>query len=689
MQRIIKYNTDLDHVPAQTITQQLYARDGAKGLSASNEAERSRIEPIFSSDLEFRAKLRQKVQNELRNSYSGLPSAQLASKLPPRSPSPQTQTQQNNPQQSTNNQQETQDELQLTSSKIKPNISIVNEQATDTGQGAQHVSVQISSPMSDAVGFQSNEDNIQSGQQTNQNNNINNSKAKRQLARSGAAANQASMMGKINTGEKSPFAELFADPNRQIKRSTFSPFSSKTVPQMSLGDNKTTGKNKRSASSSALAQRLGLDDEEEEEEQDGDDLIFDEPMQPEPQARNLIKNKMLTTQTIDIRKSQKIKSGEIKNKQTTGVKKSESGHLNDKQGNTTLNAQSSTAIQQQAARKEETQKETTPNKNKKKKKKKLLGRSILEATAERQQRLKEGKKVHKKPAIIFEGAGKTGGEKSIKMYKSPIRRQMEDVLMGPADDEEYDVLYQTSNGQYLNTISDGSFQYDELTAAAQAVGQEMLGSQAIKNRSQSAGVNTSTNFSSNNPPSNSQQQQLRRSSAMTKESTYYQGSRPQSSVQWTESVIIQDGHTRPMTSTDITMSSYNPSNAQRRRRHPMTITKKLEPNNVRAQDNLENEREIEDASLQKYVHLGIASPAYSVTEFQKFMVKTQVESDSAGKKEKKTQEFQEEGLMKRYNEKVVTDMKVGRQLPVSGQFVMEVKKIIGGGADKSLDNIVV
>lgn len=75
-----------------------------------------------------------------------------------------------------------------------------------------------------------------------------------------------------------------------------------------------------------------------------------------------------------------------------------------------------------------------------------MGRSILEATAERQQRLKEGKKVHKKPAIIFEGAGKTGGEKSIKMYKSPIRRQMEDVLMGPADDEEYDVLYQTSNG---------------------------------------------------------------------------------------------------------------------------------------------------------------------------------------------------------------------------------------------------
>ncbi|KAA6371402.1 MAG: putative CAMK family protein kinase, partial [Streblomastix strix] len=90
--------------------------------------------------------------------------------------------------------------------------------------------------------------------------------------------------------------------------------------------------------------------------------------------------------------------------------------------------------------------------------------------------------------------------------------------------------------------------------------------------------------------------------------------------------------------------------------------------------NLENEREIEDASLQKYVHLGIASPAYSVTEFQKFMVKTQVESDSAGKKEKKTQEFQEEGLMKRYNEKVVTDMKVGRQLPVFGIVLQPLGK---------------
>ncbi|KAA6324684.1 MAG: hypothetical protein EZS28_054161, partial [Streblomastix strix] len=97
-----------------------------------------------------------------------------------------------------------------------------------------------------------------------------------------------------------------------------------------------------------------------------------------------------------------------------------------------------------------------------------------------------------------------------------------------------------------------------------------------------------------------------------------------------------------------------PSLATRRSGHsriPMMVTKKLEPNNERALDDIVNEKEVEDASLQKYVHLGIASPSYSVTQFQKFMVKTQQETDSSEKGEINKSEDEKHLLMKTFNEK--------------------------------------
>ncbi|KAA6362837.1 MAG: hypothetical protein EZS28_041635, partial [Streblomastix strix] len=41
-------------------------------------------------------------------------------------------------------------------------------------------------------------------------------------------------------------------------------------------------------------------------------------------------------------------------------------------------------------------------------------------------------------------------------------------------------------------------------------------------------------------------------------------------------------------------------------------------------------------------------------------------------------------LMKTFNEKQITELKNVRQLPISGKFVMEVKKTIGG-ADQGKD----
>ena len=76
----------------------------------------------------------------------------------------------------------------------------------------------------------------------------------------------------------------------------------------------------------------------------------------------------------------------------------------------------------------------------------------------------------------------------------------------------------------------------------------------------------------------------------------------------------------------------------------------------------------------RYTHLGIASPATSVTEFHRFMVKTKMENDASDEKVAAERRQKDKAILKRYNEKQVSGMKYTRQIPVSGSFVMEVRK---------------
>ncbi|KAK2952791.1 hypothetical protein BLNAU_12259 [Blattamonas nauphoetae] len=119
-----------------------------------------------------------------------------------------------------------------------------------------------------------------------------------------------------------------------------------------------------------------------------------------------------------------------------------------------------------------------------------------------------------------------------------------------------------------------------------------------------------------------------------------------------------------------------------KKRRPMVVARAFEPNNEMAVDSLPNEREIEDASLQKYTHQGIAAPPRAVAEFQRFMVETRMESHEEGSKSLKADVQKKNDLMKRKNEKGVTEKKYTRQLPASGAYVMEVKKKTESGKEE-------
>ena len=62
------------------------------------------------------------------------------------------------------------------------------------------------------------------------------------------------------------------------------------------------------------------------------------------------------------------------------------------------------------------------------------------------------------------------------------------------------------------------------------------------------------------------------------------------------------------------------------------------------------------------------------------MVKTKLESERTGERTAAERRQRDQAVLRRYNERQVSEMKYTRQVPVSGAFVMEVRKTIGGGA---------
>ncbi|KAK2952785.1 hypothetical protein BLNAU_12253 [Blattamonas nauphoetae] len=87
-------------------------------------------------------------------------------------------------------------------------------------------------------------------------------------------------------------------------------------------------------------------------------------------------------------------------------------------------------------------------------------------------------------------------------------------------------------------------------------------------------------------------------------------------------------------------------------------------------------------TLNGYTHQGIAAPPRAVAEFQRFMVETRMESHEEGSKSLKADVQKKNDLMKRKNEKGVTEKKYTRQLPASGAYVMEVKKKTESGKEE-------
>ncbi|KAK2941866.1 hypothetical protein BLNAU_23206 [Blattamonas nauphoetae] len=324
-------------------------------------------------------------------------------------------------------------------------------------------------------------------------------------------AGQANPSGTITRDNQmqhtqSPFAAMFSDPDRHVKHSTFSPFSSKVIPSKQSKEAKHMTEEEREIA--ALEEEIL---EESEDEDDGDDFFI-----PAEETR-------------------------------------------------------------------------------KKGKQKRIGRSIVDATFTKKTNAPKQKPVESKAMKM------TG----VKLYKSQIREEMEDTLMGavPESDNE---------------------------GEAEAT------------------------------------QPMERSMDRQHDPQYIPcfDSSGKARPEWEQTQMGMSGTRR----------------RRMRRTHPMMLSRSLEPGNERATD--DGGRELEDATLQKYTHCGIQPPSSAVTQFQRFMVETKNEQSSAAGANKRESEIKKTNIMKRYNEKLTNQKKHTRVIPASGQFKMEVRKVLGGGSKK-------
>ncbi|KAA6401175.1 MAG: hypothetical protein EZS28_003302 [Streblomastix strix] len=469
--RLVKYTSDLAPQEQTSMTKSLYQNQDI-GSNGQALNDKMRLEPILSTDQQLRQQIRRKVKKELGVNGSNQPY----------------------------------------DDGLNDDDDVEQPQTPDLGASG------------DMKGAEGGGDKIGGGR----------AKGICQIAAQ-QQINSGNLLGMgMKPQTRSPFAEVFSDPDRQSKRGEFSPFSSKTVPQM---DAQANAQQKKGNKRVEQAKELGIPlDQDEEEEEDGEDLNFED--------------------------------------------------FSAKQDNVDIGFN-----------------------GKKKKKNKRADRSIVEAM---EKKVEERHEKNVSSSVVLGGGGGTGlgaakekknkkqskilppnarslGEKNINLYKSPIRKQMEGVLMGTIfegqevfdeDQEEEEGTGSVSGGEQQNITPTERTVALRQSVAAQSQTAQSIGGQSIGGQSgiQTYGASYTTRSDGNNLPSLA----TRRS-----------------------------GHSRI----------------------PMMVTKKLEPNNERALDDIVNEKEVEDASLQKYVHLGIASPSYSVTQFQKFMVKTQQETDSSEKGE--------------------------------------------------------
>ncbi|KAK2953512.1 hypothetical protein BLNAU_11512 [Blattamonas nauphoetae] len=144
-------------------------------------------------------------------------------------------------------------------------------------------------------------------------------------------------------------------------------------------------------------------------------------------------------------------------------------------------------------------------------------------------------------------------------------------------------------------------------------------------------------------------------------------------------------HTPNINSPRFGQTRKSPQKSPHKKR-PLIVTRLMEPSNTRAVGEVKHQREIEDATLAKYVHIGIAAPPVSVAQYQRFMAETAAEVEGQDQNKVRTKALKRNDALKLFAERDLNDHKYGRQIPADNKFVLEVRKpLISGGKKEGVE----
>ncbi|KAH7818631.1 uncharacterized protein MONOS_8391 [Monocercomonoides exilis] len=468
--------------------------------------------------------------------------------------------------------------------------------------------------------------------------------------------------GGVGGKSSSVFASLFTDPQRRASRTTFSPFSSKKLPFI---DESASKKKKKGEPGSGLSANSLLPPDFEDDDDDMDDDDDQTAMDPQLMAlarekarqrakkRAAIQSKLLEDEKKEKEQAAEraaLQAGKVGSRQRPATAMGSIGGRTTKYGGTSTlsgtSAAGSRGIGGGAGS--------------------LSGGKTVGVSELGASRLVAGA-ADDVNDIDIQAAMSSGV--SADLYVSPIRRRMEHVLMGGAPQEAPDDF----TTKFDSTLSATSAQGQNgamKTRSFQSGGAEGMDSSYVDMNGSAWGEERGAGAL------NSDEREGAKKKSGTRRVEFAQTSGNDSKMGGGEA-----GLSRASTSV------YGGSSAggagatgamegtrQGRKKGHLLVTRTLEPSNSRALDSVPYQKEVEDATLQKYVHLGIESPAYSVVTYQKFMVQTMKECESATVSQEKEMEERRKDVYRLFAEKDVSDLKFNRRQPADNAFVLEVRK---------------
>ncbi|KAA6385307.1 MAG: hypothetical protein EZS28_019166 [Streblomastix strix] len=480
--------------------------------------------------------------------------------------------------------------------------------------------------------------------------------------------------------QTSVFASLFSDPNRGVRRAVFSPFSSKKVPfiEEKMGISK-KGKSGSGGGISGIQvpSYLPPDYEEDDDEfEDEDDQVLADPefqsIAKRHAKRRATKRQEIEDKILDDERESRWQA-KIKNAQATGKtidpQSYKGGVRSGKDGYFGKTGSGNQKRAQTAA-------------------------GGLRLTGRR-------------------GKGISQTAVTANLYVSPVRQKIENILMGGIPQQDGVTLEDDSYSNFGGTWENQS-QFDNINNMEQSQNAESMQNsppidqeQMNKTRPQtSQGVYRKRNtfFSDtqthdvNRKDKDGKEldtnEQPRPKSAQTQNAKNDNGgfSDNEEANTTVEGTVTYGVITRPTSNiptgsmrlgaTGLTQDIDVIPPAKRR---PLMVTRTLEPSNVRALDHVPFQRVVEDAELQKYVHMGIASPSCSVVEYQKFMVQTKDEFENADQMLSNAKDEKRKDVLKMFAEKNTSDLKYSRRVPAPNKMTLEVRKPLISG-DIQLEN---